>query len=225
MSLSPTDVDSMEFRQPSQGGRGYSEADVDTFLDDVAEEMRRLAGENEALAQRLQRDDLAGHLRRLERDRERAEERFRALEAELERARSEARAREEARSRELEPAWNAASGAHGPHILELARRNAEEHLADAHRAGAEVLRKAAIEAARLVSDAELRASTIVADARHAHVERIAGLGAKRAEALNVIDDLVETARSLRESVTDEMGRCLRGMDGGAPAVTRPRGAP
>ncbi|HWS38250.1 MAG TPA: DivIVA domain-containing protein [Actinoplanes sp.] len=251
MSISPSDVSGVEFTPPAPGARGYHEAEVDTFLDDVALEMRRLRDENEALAQQLQRDDLVGHLRRLERDRDRAEDHARAVLAELEEARSEAaRAQSEgARPNGLEFAWNSGrpgeleiawtagragfpgqglpddSAAVNPHIFDLARRTAEEHLAEAHREAAAVLRKAATESARVISDAELRASTIIADARHAHAERIAGLDAKRAEALDLIDELKEKARRWRAVISDEVDLRLRGMDGGAPAVSRPRGAP
>ncbi|SDT27917.1 DivIVA domain-containing protein [Actinoplanes derwentensis] len=248
-SLSPSDVTGVEFPQPSPGSRGYHEAEVDTFLNDVADEMRRLSAENEALAQRLQRDDLIGHLQRLERDRDRAEDHARAVLAELEQARAE---REQAGSRpsglefawntgrpgELEIAWTAGRAGYpgqglpeddalapNPHIFELARRNAEQHLAEAHREAATVLRKAATEAARVISDAELGASTIVADARHAHAERIAGLGATRAEALDLIDELKEKARRWRAAISEDVDLRLRGMDGGAPAVSRPRDAP
>lgn len=251
MSLSPSDVSGAEFRQPAPGARGYHEAEVDTFLDDVALEMHRLKDENEALAQQLQRDDLVGHLRRLERDRDRAEDHARAVLAELETAKTEAaQAKSDGprpgglefawnarRPGELEIAWTAGragfpgqgmpddSAASNPHIFDLARRTAEEHLAEAHSEAATVLRKAATEAARVISDAELRASTIVADARHAHAEKIAGLDAKRAEALDLIDELKERARRWRAAIADEVVLRLRGMDGGAPAVTRPRDAP
>ncbi|MDR6320741.1 DivIVA domain-containing protein [Actinoplanes couchii] len=248
MSLSPSDVNGVEFRQPSPGARGYHEAEVDTFLDDVAVEMRRLAEENETLAQQLQRDDLAGHLRRLERDRDRAEDHARAVLAELEQARAEAEQAQarpagleftwnSGRSGELEIAWTAGragfpgqgmpddSLAPNPHIFDLARRTAEEHLAEAHRESATILRKAATEAARVVSDAELRASTIIADARHAHAEAIAGLDAKRAEAMDLIDVLKDRARRWRTAISDDVDLRLRGMDGGAPAISRPRGAP
>ncbi len=245
MALSPSDVNGVAFRQPSPGARGYHEAEVDAFLDDVAVEMRRLTEENEALAQQLQRDDLAGHLRRLERDRDRAEDRARSVLAELEQARSQTRpgglefSWNAGRSGELEIAWTAGRAglpgqrlptgdepADNPHIFDLARRTAEGHLAEAHREAAAILRKAATEAARVVSDAELRASTIVADARHAHAERIAGLGTRRAEALDLIDDLRERARDRREAIAAHVRERLLGMDGGAPApVSRPPGAP
>ncbi|GAA4934930.1 DivIVA domain-containing protein [Actinoplanes utahensis] len=205
MSITPADVDGIAFRAPASGARGYHEDEVDAFLEGVAEEMRRLAAENEALALRLQHEDLAGHLERLRREYEQAQARVERLRAELAQARA------------------GTPGSEETGLLRLARRTAEEHLDDARREAADHLRKAATEAGKVVSDAELRASTIVADARHSHAEQIAGLAAKRAAALSRIQELTVTADFHRKAVAAELTHRLRAMDGGAPA--KPPGAP
>ncbi|MEU4688943.1 DivIVA domain-containing protein [Actinoplanes sp. NPDC023714] len=195
--LNPHDVDRASFREPAPGSRGYHDGEVDAFLKDVADEMRRLMAENQALSEQLEQDDLRGHLRRLEARRDRAEARARQLQAELEEARALA-----APSRPV-----------SPQVIELAERTADEFLTEARQRSGEMLRKATTEAALLVSDAELRASTIVADARHRHAELIAGLPAKRAAALERIDALRDEAMRRRDEVAGEMTQRLQDLIG------------
>ncbi|MBB2947561.1 DivIVA domain-containing protein [Actinoplanes lutulentus] len=206
-SLAPNDVDRAVFRQPAPGGRGYHEGEVDAFLKDVAAEMRRLAAENQALSEQLQHDDLRGHLRKLEDRCAEAEERARAVQAELEQARASLGRTGAAAS----AAWPETSA--NPQVIELAERTAGEFLAEARKECDEVLHKAGTEAGLLVSDAELRASTIAADARHRHAERVMALPAKRAAALDRIEALREEARSRREAINNEMTQRLQDLIG------------
>jgi DivIVA domain-containing protein len=196
MSLTAAQVGSIAFREPAEGGHGYHEGQVDAFMSEVAGEMQRLETENQGLAEQLQHSDLAGHLHRLERDRDRALERVELLRTELETARFELPS----------PVGEA------PRLLELAEQTAEEHMAEARRVAEELLYKASVEAARLTSDAELRASTVVADARHAHAERISGLVTKRNDALARIEALCTEARERRAALVSELEHRLRGMD-------------
>jgi DivIVA domain-containing protein len=196
MSLTAAQVGSIGFGEPAEGARGYHDGQVDAFMAEVAGEMQRLEAENRGLAEQLQHSDLAGHLQRLERDRDRALERVEALRAELEKVR-------------VEPV---ASASDAPRLLELAEQTAEEHMTEARRVAEELLYRASVEAARLTSDAELRASTVVADARHAHAERLSGLVVKRREAMARIDALCIEARERRAALIDELGHRLRGMD-------------
>jgi DivIVA domain-containing protein len=138
-------------------------------------------------------------LRRLEGECAEAQERADKLRAELEQARS------------VDPS----------RLVEFAQQTADQHTAEANRVAADLLRRASTEAALLVSDAELQASTVVADARSAHAERIAGLATKRRDALARIDALCREARERRESLVDQLGDRLRGMDP-KPANRQPR---
>ncbi|GIE33639.1 hypothetical protein Ait01nite_066840 [Actinoplanes italicus] len=142
--------------------------------------------------------DLA-ELCRLEAECAEAQERVERLRAELEKARS------------VDPS----------RLVEFAQQTADQHTAEANRVAADVLRRASTEAALLVSDAELRASTVVADARSVHAERIAGLVTKRRDALERIDALCREARERRESLISQLGDRLRGMDP-KPANRSPR---
>lgn len=192
MPLTPGDVDNVEFPPPPAGVRGYDEGEVDAFLDTVAAEMRKLAAEN-AQMRRLTAaspagDELAELNERLLRLREscaRAERDARAVQADLERARAQQQG-------------PGAPGFAG--VLELARRTADDHLAEAQQEAEALLRQASTKAGQLTSDAELRASTQIADARHQHAERIAGIADKRAAALDEIADLTTFARQYRESL-------------------------
>ncbi|WP_229070038.1 DivIVA domain-containing protein [Actinoplanes sp. DH11] len=193
--LSADDVDTVVFRQPRPGTRGYHDGEVDAFLTTVAAEMRRLEAENKALHERLRQPDaggqMRGELRRMEAEKIRAEERLRALEAELRAA--------------LPPA--------NPQVMKLAERTAEQYLAEVRQETGEVRDKAATEAALLVSEAELQASTIVADARHRHAERLAELPARRAAALERIEALRAEAQRRRDSVTGELSARLQDLLG------------
>jgi DivIVA domain-containing protein len=203
MSLTAAQVGSIAFPEPAEGARGYREDQVDAFMKEVAEEMARLEAENRALAEQLQHSDLAGDLQRLERERDEAQERADSLRVELEKAR--------AVNEVIDPS----------RLVEFAQQTAAQHTAEANRVASDLLRRASTEAALLVSDAELRASTVVADARHAHAERIAGLVTKRRDALARIDALCREARERRESLINQLGDRLRGMDP-KPANRQPR---
>ncbi|WP_232344247.1 DivIVA domain-containing protein [Actinoplanes awajinensis] len=197
--LTPAEIDSVAFRRPHTGTTGYHEDDVDRFLDDVAGEMRRLESENRTLTDQLTHTDLADHadlaerVRRAELDCLVAQERARALEAELEQARAAA---------------SAARRPADPRMLEMAQRTADDHLGDAHREAETLVEQAITKAGQLVSEAQLRASTIVADARHAHAEAIAGLTAKRAAAIDEINELSDVVRQIRAAVADDATRRL-----------------
>lgn len=204
VGLTPAEIDRVAFRRPRTGTSGYNEDQVDAFLDDVAGEMRRLESENRALSERLAPDDLAERVRRAELDCLRAEEHARALHAELERARAE---RAEAERAEVK--------LDDPRMLELAQRNADEHVAEARREADVLLEQASAKAAHLVSDAELRASTIVADARHAHAEAISGIETQRAAMLDEISDLAARIEDQRAAVAGEISGRLAEFKGSA----------
>jgi DivIVA domain-containing protein len=182
--LTPAEIDSVAFRRPRPGASGYHEDEVDAFLENVSGEIRRLDAENRALSERLDPGDLAERVRQAELDCLRAEEHARALLSELEHLRVE----------------QAAAKLDNPHMLELARRTADDHVAEARREAETLIEQAGAKAAHLVSDAQLRASTIVADARHAHGERVAGIEAKRAAVLDEIKELTETAARHRAAI-------------------------
>ncbi|MFC3990708.1 DivIVA domain-containing protein [Actinoplanes siamensis] len=195
MGLTPAEIGSMAFPRPRPGAIGYHEDQVDAFLLDVAGEMRRLEAENRALSERLAPDDLAERVRRAELDCLRAQEHARALRAELDRAR------------------HVPVRLDDPHMLELARRNADEHVAQARREAEALIEQATAKAAHLISDAQLRASTIVADARHAHAEALAGIEAQRVAALDEIAELIELAERRRVEVADEISGRLSEFTG------------
>ncbi|MFI1990487.1 DivIVA domain-containing protein [Actinoplanes sp. NPDC020271] len=194
MGITPAEIDSMAFRRPRPGTSGYHEEQVDAFLEDVAGEMRRLEAENRALSEQLAPDDLAERVRRAELDCLRAEEHARALRAELDKAAAPVRL-------------------DNPHMLELAQRNADEHVAEARREAEALVEQATTKAAQLVSDAQLRASTIVADARHAHAEAISGIEMQRAAMLDEIGELAELVERQRAGVRGDIAGRLSEFGG------------
>lgn len=186
MGLTPAEIDHHAFRRPRPGTNGYHEEQVDAFLEEVAGEVRRLEAENRALSERLAPDDLAERVRRAELDCLRAEEHARALRTELDKN------------------ANMAIKLDNPHMLELAQRNADEHVAEARLEAAVLVEQATAKAEQLVSDAQLRASTIVADARHAHAEAISGIESQRAAMLDEISDLAERIDQQRSSISGDI---------------------
>ncbi|MFC7534054.1 DivIVA domain-containing protein [Actinoplanes sp. GCM10030250] len=227
MPLTPADVDNVEFRSPPAGSRGYDDSDVDAFLDAVADEMRRLTAENQALSAKAgrlefagrtdpagrsgalnsgvaEREELAERLQRLQESCARAERDARAMRAKLEQARAAAAAAEP-------PPAIGGPGIAG--VLELAQRTADEHLAEAQHEAETVLRQATTKADQLTSDAELRASTLVADARHNHAERIAGIAEKRVAALEEIADLGRFAQHYRAGLSGLLNERLTELTG------------
>src|SRR5207247_10769460 len=106
MPLTPADVHNVAFKKPPIGKRGYDEEEVDAFLDEVERELARLIEENNerrAAAERGGRPvgpggdprlaqenaELKAQLDRLNRDKAAAEQAARAMQGELEQARSQ----------------------------------------------------------------------------------------------------------------------------------------
>ncbi|GLW35953.1 DivIVA domain-containing protein [Actinoplanes regularis] len=197
MPLTPAEVHSAAFRRPRPGGRGYHEDDVDAFLDDVADEMLRLAAENRTLSDRLTHEDLAERIRRLELECLRSQEHALALQAELEQLR----------------AAQAPVRLDDPRMLEVARRNADEYVAEARREAEALVEHATTKAGQLVSEAQLRASTIVADARHAHAEAVSGIEEQRTAALDEIGELTELVERRRTEIAEAISGRLRDLTG------------
>ncbi|WIM99317.1 DivIVA domain-containing protein [Actinoplanes oblitus] len=191
MPLTPAEIGTVAFRRPPAGTQGYHQDEVDAFLADVAGEMRRLERENRALSEQLTPHDLAERVRRLQLEYLDVQEHIAMLEGELERWRRPVDTR----------------------MLELAQRTADEHLAEARQQAGTVLDQATTKAAQLISEAQLRASTIVADARHAHAEAVAGLEAKRAAALDEINELRAEVERLRAALAADMRERLAEFTG------------
>ncbi|BCJ46937.1 hypothetical immunogenic protein antigen 84 [Actinoplanes ianthinogenes] len=196
MPLSPAEISSVTFRRPPVGTQGYHPGEVDAFLGDVAGEIRRLEQENRALSEQLTPHDLAERVRRLELECLDVQEHVKMLEAELERWR-----------RPVEPRPV------DTRMLELAQRNADDYVAEARQQAETVLTQATTKADQLISEAQLRASTIVADARHAHAEVVAGLEAKRAAALDEINELRAEVERQRAALAGDMTERLAEFTG------------
>jgi DivIVA domain-containing protein len=205
MPLTPADIHNTAFSRPPLGKRGYDEAEVDAFLDEVEQEFTRLLTENRALREKVQRTApskgrLRADLARLKAELNRAEQHARELESELESARAAAVA---------EPVRPSGDD----RVVALARRTADEHLRDAEREAESVLAAARTKAAQLTSEAGLKASTIDSDARHRHTEAITGLESKRAEALAEIERLTGLAHEHRDSLRDQISQRLQDLFG------------
>src|SRR5213079_2518865 len=106
MPLTPAEVHNVAFKKPPIGKRGYDEEEVDAFLDEVEREIARLIEENNELRAAAERGgrpvstggdprlaqenaELKAQLDRLNRDKSAAEQAARAMQAELEQARSQ----------------------------------------------------------------------------------------------------------------------------------------
>jgi DivIVA domain-containing protein len=198
VSLSPAEIRNVAFSSPPPRVRSYDKGQVDAFVEKVQREMIRLRSQNRGLREELQggptRDELAARLERLEDDLARAEQHARNVRSELQRLRS-------SDGGELPPSPDGAGD-----FIDLAQRFADQHVRDAERE-AEALHSAArTRADKLISEAQLLASTIDSDARARHAEAINSLFGDRAAALEEIDRLNRELDDVRESLRRQMTR-------------------
>ena len=156
MPLTPADVHNVAFKKPPIGKRGYDEEEVDAFLDEVERELARLIEENNELRAAAERGggrpagpggdprlaqenaELKAQLDRLNRDKSAAEQAARAMQSELEQARSQGG-----------PVISGDGEQQALRVLMMAQRTADDHVADARR-----------EADKLLSDARGKAELI-----------------------------------------------------------------
>ena len=217
MPLTPADIHNVAFKKPPIGKRGYDEEEVDAFLDEVEQELIRLLEENNVLRDQTQRAgggataaastmvlnnefaDLAAQLERLQEARARAEQNARSVQAQLERARSEAQST---------PALTAGEDDRNSRVLMMAQRTADEHMRDAQRESETVITTAHTKAEQLVSEAQLKASTIESDARRNHTEAMDSIVEKRTALLDEIDRLGQLAQSYQEALTNHVTQQL-----------------
>jgi DivIVA domain-containing protein len=157
VSLTPEDVERKVFKQEF---RGYSQAEVDNFLDLVTERLIELGRERDLLLTRL-RDAERHANERVARVEAYAEERI----AEIEKRASEAIEAENHLKRALVTAERAAAD-----TLQTAQENAEETLVQANAQADQILAAARREADQILGDAHRQAATMLADARKATMQ-------------------------------------------------------
>ncbi|WP_328471924.1 DivIVA domain-containing protein [Actinoplanes sp. NBC_00393] len=222
MPLTPADIHNVAFKKPPMGKRGYGEEEVDAFLDEVEQEMIRLLEANAALKDQMRRGPdpsstvvldgpgglggelagLAAQLDRLVEARDRAEQRARDLQAQLEQA-----------HRDQASAPPAASGGEGDvRVLMMAQRTADEYMRDAERESDDVLAGAQDQAAQLVDQARQRAGTIESDAQRSHAQAMEDLASGRAALLDEIERLGRFARGYQEALHKHVAGQLQDVD-------------
>ncbi|MGH8898725.1 MAG: DivIVA domain-containing protein [Egibacteraceae bacterium] len=152
MSLTPEDVERKVFKQEF---RGYSQAEVDVFLDLVTERLIELGRERDLLLTRL-RDAERHANERVARVEAYAEERI----AEIEKRASEAIETEQHLKRALVTAERAAD-----ETLQTAQGKAEETLVHANAQADQTLAEARREADQILSDSHQQAAAMLVDAR------------------------------------------------------------
>ena len=216
MPLTPADIHNVAFKKPPMGKRGYGEEEVDAFLDEVEQEMIRLLEANAALKEQVRRGGpdpsstvvldnevagLAAQLDRLLEARDRAEERARDLQSQLEQA-----------HREQAPAPAPAGDDRDVRVLMMAQRTADEYMRDAERESDDVLAGAQQKAEQLLSDARMRAGTIESDAQRNHAQAMENLASGRADLLDEIDRLNRFARGYQEALQRHVTAQLHDVD-------------
>jgi DivIVA domain-containing protein len=223
MPLTPADIHNMAFKKPPIGKRGYDEEEVDAFLDEVEQELIRLLEENGSLRDQMQRGgggggsaastmvltgefaSLVGELERLQEARDRAEANARNMQAQLERARSEARSQSGAMPSIGDDERNV-------RVLQMAQRTADDHMRDAEREVEALISNARSKAEQITSEAQLKAGTIESDARRTHSEAIASISAKRAALLDEIDRLGQLAQSYHAALNSHVTQQLQELN-------------
>jgi DivIVA domain-containing protein len=227
MPLTPADIHNMAFKKPPIGKRGYDEEEVDGVLDEAEQQLIRLLEENEALRGQMQDPGFGGadtaasamalnaelsevsaRLERIQRERARAEQDARSLQAQLEQARS-AVADGPAAGRDDRTVA----------VLMMAQRTADDHLHDARRESDTLVSAARHKAEQITREAQLKATATEADARRHHTESIASLHDERAALLAEIERLGRLAQSYQATLNSHMEQQLQDMDGVAEAPT------
>ncbi len=218
MPLTPADIHNVAFKKPPIGKRGYDEEEVDAFLDEVEQELIRLLEENQVLHEQMQRPgpgpgpsastmamnaelaDMAAQLDRLQEARARAEQNARSLQAQLERARSNAQAGPPEVEDRNSP------------VLMMAQRTADEHMRDARQEADSVLATARAKSEQITSEAQLKAGTIEGDARRNHSEAMASLSTKRAALIDEIERLGQLAQGYQAALDQHLTQQLQELD-------------
>lgn len=220
MPLTPADVHNVAFTKPPIGTRGVDADEVDTFLDQVEQELARLIEENHQLRTQVERAgrgasadrgdgprlaaELANvrvQLHRVERDKAAAEQAVDTLRADLEQART--------------PDTPVVAGdgeQRAQRVLMAAQRTADDHLADARREAEQLLSDARATAQQVTENAQTAADTLERDARRHHQEAMGALDAKRTAAQKTIEDLRQFGREYRTQLTAHLDRQLRDLD-------------
>ncbi len=198
MSLTPEDVERKVFKQEF---RGYSQAEVDTFLDLVTERLGELGRERDLLLTRLR--DAEHHANeRVARVEAYAEERI----AEIEKRASEAIETEQHLKRALVTAERAAAEtlqsaqAKAGEALEQANAQADQTLTEARREAEQTLGEARREADQILGDAHQQAATMLVDVR----KRMAEAQETCRSEVDRIQRTVTTFTKLRDEYRDRV---------------------
>src|SRR5256885_10915204 len=222
MPLTPADVHNVAFKKPPIGKRGYDEEEVDAFLDEVERELGRLIEENNELRAAAERGgrpvgpvggggdprlaqenaELKAQLDRLNRDKSAAEQAARAMQSELEQARSQGG-----------PVISGDGEQQALRVLMMAPRTADDHVADARREADKPLSHARTKAAEVTREARAQADALERDARQRHQEAMGGLDAKRTALQKHIEELKQFEREYRTRLKAYLESQLRDLDG------------
>src|SRR5437762_2238941 len=224
MPLTPADVHNVAFKKPPIGKRGYDEEEVDAFLDEVERELARLIEENNELRASAERGgggrpagpvgpggdprlaqenaELKAQLDRLNRDKSAAEQAARAMQAELDQARSQGG-----------PVISGDGEQQALRVLMMAQRTADDHVADARREADKLLSDARAKAEEVTREARAKADALERDARQRHAEAMGGLDQKRTALQKHIEELKQFEREYRTRLKAYLESQLRDLDG------------
>ena len=226
MPLTPADVHNVAFKKPPIGKRGYDEEEVDAFLDEVERELARLIEENNELRAAAERGgrpggpigpvgdprlaqenaELKAQIDRLNRDKAAAEQAARAMQSELEQARSSGgMMSDDGQQQALR-------------VLMMAQRTADDHVADARREADKLLSDARAKAEEVTREARAKAEALERDARQRHQEAMGGLDAKRSALQKHIEELKQFEREYRTRLKAYLESQLRDLDSGSKGL-------
>jgi DivIVA domain-containing protein len=202
VSLTPEDVERKVFKQEF---RGYSQAEVDTFLDLVTERLIELGRERDLLLTRLR--DAERHAgERIARAEAYAEERI----AEIEKRAAEAIETERHLKRALVTAERAAD-----ETLQTAQAKADETLAQANTQADQTLIEARREAEQTLSEAQREAEQILGEAHRQAVIMLAEVRKRTTQAqetcrseVDRIQRTVATFTTLRDEYRERVRRVV-----------------
>ena len=235
MALTPDDVVNKRF-QPTKFREGYDQDEVDDFLDEVVEELRRLNDENAELRRQMAECQEGNVVPApVSATSETAEAEVEAPEAETPEVEETVEAAPVEETPEVEqpavpvaaaaetsapvaPAASTGSADQAAGVLQMAQRLHDEYVTQGANERDRIISEAQAKAQSLVSDAEAAAKKTTEDAEDTKRRTLDDLAEKKTKLEGEIEDLKSFETSYRERLRTYIADQLSDLDGQTPVA-------
>lgn len=213
MALTPDDVVNKRF-QPTKFREGYDQDEVDDFLDEVVEELRRLNDENAELRRQLAECQEGNVVPAPVSATSETDEAEAETPEGVQSAVPVAAAAET--SAPVDPAASSGSADQAAGVLEMAQRLHDEYVTQGVSERDRIISEAQAKAESLVSDAEAAAKKTTEDAEETMRRTLEDLAEKKSKLEGEIADLKSFETSYRERLRTYIADQLSDLDGQTP---------